>query len=108
MATPAVVGDTVYIATNAGGVVAVDRRTGRTRWKLALPGPTWGSPVVVDGVLVEGDCRGNLPRTTSPGAVPRALVDPARRLHRVDPCRLARPDLHRDARRRVYALAARS
>jgi len=58
--TPAVDRRTVYVATNAGGVVAVDRRTGRVRWRVDLPGPTWGSPVVVDGVLIEGDCRGTL------------------------------------------------
>ena len=71
--TPAVVGDTVYVATNAGGVVAVDRRTGRPRWKLTLPGPTWGSPVVVDGVLVQGDCRGNLRAFDVTGRRPRPL-----------------------------------
>jgi PQQ-like domain len=58
--TPAVDRATVYVATNAGGVVAVDRRTGRVRWTVDLPGPTWGSPVVVDGVLLEGDCLGVL------------------------------------------------
>jgi outer membrane protein assembly factor BamB len=30
------------------------------RWNLTLAGPTWSSPVVVDGVLLEGDCRGVL------------------------------------------------
>src|SRR4029079_7540290 len=29
-------------------------------WTVPLPGPTWSSPVVVDGVLLEGDCRGVL------------------------------------------------
>jgi outer membrane protein assembly factor BamB len=58
--TPALDRGTVYVATNAGGVVAVDRRSGRVRWKIPLPGPTWGSPVVVDGVLLEGDCLGVL------------------------------------------------
>ena len=58
--TPAIDRGTVYVATNAGGVVAVDRRTGRVRWSVPLPGPTWGSPVVVDGVLLEGDCLGSL------------------------------------------------
>ena len=72
-ATPAVVGDTVYVATNAGGVVAVDRKTGRKRWTLPLPGPTWGSPVVVDGVLIEGDCRGNLRAFDVTGRRPRPL-----------------------------------
>jgi outer membrane protein assembly factor BamB len=41
-------------------VVAVSRWTGRVRWQVPLPGPTWGSPVVVDGVLLEGDCLGTL------------------------------------------------
>jgi outer membrane protein assembly factor BamB len=58
--TPAIDRGTVYVATNAGGVVAVDRRTGAVRWHVPLPGPTWGSPVVVDGVLLEGDCLGVL------------------------------------------------
>ena len=59
-ATPALDGRTVYVATNVGGIVAVDRRSGRVRWTVPLPGPTWGSPVVVDGVLLEGDCLGVL------------------------------------------------
>jgi hypothetical protein len=58
--TPAVDRRTVYVATNAGGVVAVDRRNGRVRWRVPLPGPTWASPVVVDGVLLQGDCLGVL------------------------------------------------
>ncbi|MGZ8687585.1 MAG: outer membrane protein assembly factor BamB family protein [Gaiellaceae bacterium] len=58
--TPALDRGTVYVATNAGGVVGVDRRTGKAQWRIPLPGPTWGSPVVVDGVLLEGDCRGVL------------------------------------------------
>jgi putative pyrroloquinoline-quinone binding quinoprotein len=58
--TPALHGDTVYVATNAGGVLGVDRESGRVRWRVHLPGPTWGSPVVVDDVLVQGDCEGVL------------------------------------------------
>jgi outer membrane protein assembly factor BamB len=50
----------VYVATNAGGLLGVDRRSGAIRWTVPLSGPTWGSPVVVDGVLLEGDCRGVL------------------------------------------------
>jgi outer membrane protein assembly factor BamB len=72
-ATPAVVGDTVFVATHAGGVVAVDRATGERRWRLRLPGPTWGSPVVVDDVLVQGDCRGNLRAFDVSGRRPRPL-----------------------------------
>ncbi len=58
--TPALDRGMVYVATNAGGLVGVDRPSGKVRWKVRLPGPTWGSPVVVDGVLLEGDCRGTL------------------------------------------------
>jgi PQQ-like domain len=58
--TPALHEDAVYVATNAGGLLGVDRRTGRVRWRIGLPGPTWSSPVVVDDVLIQGDCNGVL------------------------------------------------
>lgn len=59
-ASPAIYGDYVYQATNYGHLMAVDRRTGRVAWRIKLPGPTWSSPVVVDGVLIQGDCSGAL------------------------------------------------
>ena len=58
--TPAIDRSTVYVATNAGGVLGVDRASGRVRWRIPLPGPTWSSPVVVDDVLLQGDCAGDL------------------------------------------------
>ena len=58
--TPALYRDTVYVATNAGGVLGVDRGSGRVRWRIPLPAPTWSSPVVVDDVLLQGDCQGDL------------------------------------------------
>jgi PQQ-like domain len=58
--TPAIDGDTVYVAANAGGVLGVNRISGRVRWRIPLPGPTWSSPVVVDDVLIQGDCAGVL------------------------------------------------
>jgi hypothetical protein len=58
--TPALHGDMVYVAANAGGVLGVDRRSGKVRWRIKLPGPTWSSPVVIDDVLLEGDCNGVL------------------------------------------------
>lgn len=74
-ATPALYGDVVIVATNAGEVLAVDRADGSIRWNLALPGPTWGSPVVVDGVLLQGDCAGVLHAwdVTDTRAAPRPL-----------------------------------
>jgi outer membrane protein assembly factor BamB len=59
-ATPAIHGDTLYVPTNGGTFYALDRATGATRWTLDLPGPTWQSPVVVDDVLIQGDCSGVL------------------------------------------------
>jgi outer membrane protein assembly factor BamB len=58
--TPALDRELVYVATNAGGLLAVDRKTGKERWRIPLPGPTWSSPVVVDEVLLQGDCSGVL------------------------------------------------
>ena len=58
--TPALDRGMLYVSTNAGGLLGVDRKTGKLRWKIPLPGPTWASPVVVDNVLIEGDCTGVL------------------------------------------------
>jgi outer membrane protein assembly factor BamB len=58
--TPALHGDMVYVATNAGGLLGVDRGSGKVRWRIGLPGPTWSSPVVIDDVLLQGDCDGVL------------------------------------------------
>ncbi len=59
-ATPAISGDMVYVATNYGDLIGVERDTGRERWRIHLAGPTWSSPVPVDDVLLEGDCGGTL------------------------------------------------
>jgi hypothetical protein len=59
-ATPALHEDLVIVATNGGGVIGLDRMSGAVRWELDLPGPTWPSPVVVDDVLIQGDCSGIL------------------------------------------------
>jgi outer membrane protein assembly factor BamB len=40
--------------------MGLDRQTGKVRWRIDLPGPTWSSPVVVDEVLLQGDCDGVL------------------------------------------------
>jgi outer membrane protein assembly factor BamB len=56
--TPAVTDDTVYVATNGGRVLGVDRTSGAVLWEKRVPGPAWGSPVVVDDVLLLGDCAG--------------------------------------------------
>lgn len=56
--TPAVHGDTVYVGTNGGRLMGVDRDTGVVRWTKQFELPLWASPVVVDDVLLMGDCSG--------------------------------------------------
>jgi outer membrane protein assembly factor BamB len=58
--TPALWGDLVVFATAAGRVLGVDRATGDVRWELQVGSPSIGSPVIVDGVLIHGDCSGRL------------------------------------------------
>ena len=59
-ATPALYGRMVYIATNYGDLIGLDRRTGTERWRIHLAGPTWSSPVPIHDVLLQGDCGGTL------------------------------------------------
>lgn len=59
-ATPAVTDEVVYAPTDGGRLLAVDRSTGAVLWEKNLAGPTWQSPVVVDDVLIQGDCDGVL------------------------------------------------
>jgi outer membrane protein assembly factor BamB len=58
--TPALYGGRVFFTTAAGHVLEVDRATGRILYQLQIAAPAIGSPVVVDGVLIQGDCRGDL------------------------------------------------
>jgi len=58
--TAAVVGDTVIATTYSGRAVGLDRATGAVRWEKRLTAPLMGSPVVVDGVWLQGDCSGVL------------------------------------------------
>jgi hypothetical protein len=58
--TPAIWKDMVYVPTNAGRVMGIDRATGEVVWEKDFGSQTWQSPVVVDDVLVMGDCEGNL------------------------------------------------
>lgn len=59
-ATPALYQDLLIVPTNGGRLLGVDRQTGAVRWTKQLPDPVWQSPVVVDGVLIQGDCHGLL------------------------------------------------
>lgn len=70
-ATPALWDDLVIVATDDGRVLGLDAATGAEQWTLNLPGPLWSSPVVVDDVLIQPDCGGNLNAfDLTPGAAP--------------------------------------
>ncbi|MGH2686772.1 MAG: PQQ-binding-like beta-propeller repeat protein, partial [Actinomycetota bacterium] len=56
----ALYGEALFVTTNTGRLLAVDRARGRIAWEIDLPPPTWSSPVVVDRTLVVGDCSGEL------------------------------------------------
>jgi hypothetical protein len=58
--TPGIVGDLVIFTTYSGRAVGVDRVTGAIRWEKRLPAPLMGSPVIVDGQWIQGDCGGVL------------------------------------------------
>jgi outer membrane protein assembly factor BamB len=59
-ATPAIHDGVIYAAFNGGRVIAVDAETGDIIWEKSLGSQTWQSPVIVDDVLLQGDCEGVL------------------------------------------------
>lgn len=59
-ATPAITDRMVYASTNGGRFLGIDRESGEIVWERHLPGPLWSSQVVVDDVLIQGDCSGVL------------------------------------------------
>jgi outer membrane protein assembly factor BamB len=58
--TPGVSGDLVIFTTYSGRAVGIDRTTGAVRWEKRLPAPLMGSPSIVDGIWLQGDCDGVL------------------------------------------------
>ncbi len=59
-ATPALHRGVVINATNAGRLLGIDQATGEILWTVRLSPASWQSPVVVDDVLIMGDCSGVL------------------------------------------------
>ena len=59
-ATPALYGEMIYAATHTGRLLGIDRNTGAICWETQLGGFLWGSPVVIDDVLLQGDHQGIL------------------------------------------------
>ncbi len=58
--TPALFGRTLFVTTNSGRLLAVDRDRGTVRWERRLAPHAWSSPVVVDSTLIVADCEGAL------------------------------------------------
>lgn len=57
-ATPALVGDVLFVATNPGELLAVDTETGEVLWRDDIGTHAWSSPVHVDGrLLVSVHCE---------------------------------------------------
>ncbi|MEQ1787354.1 MAG: PQQ-binding-like beta-propeller repeat protein [Acidimicrobiales bacterium] len=54
--TPGVHGDTIIITSDGGRLAGLDRATGAVKWERQMAGPAWASPVIVDDVLLVGDC----------------------------------------------------
>jgi hypothetical protein len=73
--TPAIYNGVVYADTNHGRIIAASMKTGKILWEKKLPGPTWQSPVLVDDVLIQGDCSGVLHAydVSKPGVDPPEL-----------------------------------
>lgn len=56
--TPAIVGDTVFIASSDKHIYAVDLKSGQQKWKTSLGSPVRASPGVKDGRVYVGDVDG--------------------------------------------------
>ncbi|MFZ9628931.1 MAG: PQQ-binding-like beta-propeller repeat protein [Ilumatobacteraceae bacterium] len=59
-ATPVVLDDVVIWTTKPGRVIAVDRSSGEQLWTVRVGTLTLSSPIVIDGVLLQGDGDGDL------------------------------------------------
>lgn len=60
LGTAALHDDIVIVPYDGGRLEAYDKNTGEVRWTKQLAGPTWSSPVVVDNVLIQADCAGDV------------------------------------------------
>lgn len=58
--TPALYGQTLIVPTTGGDLYGLDTSDGSEQWILDYADHLWSSPVVVDNVLVQGDCQGAL------------------------------------------------
>lgn len=75
LGSPALANGVVYAVALDGAMTGIDEQTGKQLWTMTMPGPVWGSPVVVDDVLIQGDCSGVLHAwdVSNPKATPEPL-----------------------------------
>ncbi|MFH1812061.1 MAG: PQQ-binding-like beta-propeller repeat protein [Pseudomonadota bacterium] len=55
--TPALHRDVLYVTTQSGKLLVVDRDTGHVQWWQTLSSHLWSSPVVVDDTLLVATCQ---------------------------------------------------
>ena len=58
--TPALHKNVLFVTTNSGRLISVNRNSGEVLWTKHLEGPLWSSPIVVSDILIVGDCGGYL------------------------------------------------
>jgi outer membrane protein assembly factor BamB len=63
--SPIVVGQSVYVGGNAGGVYAIRLHSGRLRWRVQAAGPVKGSPTYANGAVYFGDYSGHVTRVSA-------------------------------------------
>jgi hypothetical protein len=59
-ATPCIYKDMLYVPTQGGALLGLDRQTGEIVWSKPIAEHTWASPIVVDKTLIVGDTYGVL------------------------------------------------
>lgn len=60
IASPAVDGNTIYVASTAGTLYAVDRVSGKARWQYAVKSRIASSPAILDGLVYFAAFDGSL------------------------------------------------
>jgi len=54
VSSPVVADGTVFVATGAGSVIAIDQRTGTPKWRFSVGGPITMTPLVAEGLVFIG------------------------------------------------------
>ncbi|MBS0393658.1 MAG: PQQ-binding-like beta-propeller repeat protein [Proteobacteria bacterium] len=99
VASPAVEGEAVYVASLGGRIYALDRASGHERWRFQSRGPIASSPAVAGGIVYFVSALGALAALDAATGQPRwvAAVGPerhfeARSLHGYGPAAQTVPD----------------